>query len=345
MTRKNLDTQGTGEKAVAEVKRIILKCGHLFQEGNGSIDQGIDGYIRLRKYTQLTQTNKNGKKTLCEDFVETGNLVGVQIKGVTRIPASGASSYYIHKQTKTEFGVNFGDEKKLSGRKKIWQNFIAPVILIFVDLETEKIWWGNLNNEAIYDANGYSITLKKDDELNQAAFKKISKLGRELFVTKALPTINAKEHSSILGMANFKDTAKAVYKNLSDLNASSNPIENPTLGRIHFSKSGWKHITRLNRKKSRIFNSLFLLPVCKAICQTVEQFSNVKKGEVRESCQYIKKVDFLTLRANVEFDYRQKGIVQVVLRRVKTFDKIDQTRVMKDQIYFHSVYEPFRIDK
>jgi hypothetical protein len=63
---------------------------------------------------------------------------------------------------------------------------------------------------------------------------------------------------------------------------------------------------------------------------------------VRESNRYIKKVEFLTLRANVEFNYRQKSIVQVVLRRVKTFDKVHPELNISDRTFFHSVYEPYR---
>jgi hypothetical protein len=92
----------------------------------------------------------------------------------------------------------------------------------------------------------------------------------------------------------------------------------------------------------RIINSFILLGVSKIICETVDQFSSVKKGVVRQSNQYIKKVEFLTLRANVTFNFRQSGIVQVVLRRVRSFDKLNSLRKVPDQVFFHSVYEPYR---
>lgn len=50
------------------------------------------------------------------------------------------------------------------------------------------------------------------------------------------------------------------------------------------------------------------------------------------SKQYIKKVDFLTLRANVHFNFRQSSIVQVVLRRVRTFDKLNGAKVIPEQV-------------
>ena len=91
----------------------------------------------------------------------------------------------------------------------------------------------------------------------------------------------------------------------------------------------------------RIFNSLLLLYVSKLICEQVQNYSKVKKGEVRKSKQFIKKVEYLTLRAKVNFNYRENAIVQVVVRRVKIFDFINAI-TLPDLHYFHSVYEPFR---
>jgi hypothetical protein len=92
----------------------------------------------------------------------------------------------------------------------------------------------------------------------------------------------------------------------------------------------------------RIINSLLLLGISKLICEKVERFTSVKKGIIHKSNQYVKKVEYLTLRANVNFNFRQSSIVQVVLRRVKTFDKLNPTRVIPNTTFFHSIYEPYR---
>lgn len=343
MTRRNLDTQGIGKKAITIADLKIQDSGHLLQTIDGDTDIGIDGYIRIRKLTKFTRVEKN-KRVQYQDYVDTGNLVGVQVKGVTEIPKTGANSYYINLKDKSKFGVNFGTKEKLNSKKEVWKNFVGPVILIFVDIENNQCWWSDLNNDDSYASNGYSVLVDKNNLLDDSAFKQIKKLGKELFVSNNLMEIDSANHDfHLLSLTDFKKSAKELYKSLSDENEPFYTVtKNPTLGSVEYSKSGWKHITRLNRRKMRIINSILLLKVSKRICETVPYFTKVKKGLVRESNRFIKKVDFLTLRANVNFNYRQKSIVQVVLRRVKTYDKYNGASKIPDKIYFHSVYEPYR---
>jgi len=342
MNRRLLDTAGIGQRGVNIVEEIILSAGHLLEAGNASLDKGIDGYIRLRKRVKSKKVINN-KQVSVEDQVETGNIIGIQVKTVTSIPTKKSSSYYIIQKDKTKFGVNFSTAEKLQKNRQIWNNFIGPVILLFVDLETKKVWWADLNNKDIYTENEYSITISKFDEFNNGAFRKIVKLGRETFVKKKLKTIaTTNGHFFPLALTNFKKSAKEAYANLSGSGEFFFETHNPVLGQVHYTRSGWKHITRLNRRKMRIFNSILLLGVSRSICETVDRFSSVKKGLLRESNQFIKKVDFLTLRANVDYNFRESSIVQVVLRRVKTFDKLDGTNKIPDKVFFHSVYEPYR---
>jgi len=346
MTRRNLDTQGIGKRAITIAELKILESGHLLQRIDGDTDIGIDGYIRIRKLTKFTRVEKN-IRVQYQNYIDTGNLVGVQVKGVTEIPKTGSKSYYINIKDKSKFGVNFGTIEKLNSKKEVWGNFVGPVILIFVDIKNEQCWWSDLNNGDSYDSNGYSVIVDKKNLLDDLAFKQITKLGKELFVSNKLIEIDTTNHDfHLLSLTDFKKSAKELYKSLSDENDPFyTQTKNPTLGLVEYSKSGWKHITRLNRRKMRIINSILLLKVSKKICETVPYFTRVKKGLVRESNRFIKKVDFLTLRANVNFNYRQKSIVQVVLRRVKTFDKNKSELKIPDKIYFHSVYEPYRNEK
>lgn len=341
MARK-IDTQAIGKKGIVLTHSIILEGGHLFQPIDGDTDTGIDGFIRLRKKAKIKKVIKN-KLTLCEEYVETGNLVGIQVKTVSNIPTKGSNSYYVTIKDKTKFGVNFSTEDALNKKKQIWSNFVGPVILVFVDLETKKCWWTDLNDSQSFDKNGYMVLVDKSKVFDDTSFNRIKKLGKELFATKDLINISTKNHHfNFLALYDFKKTAKEVYANLSGSGIFFFPTVSPILGEIKYSRSGWKHITRLNRRKMRIFNSILLLGVSKTICEKVTSFTKVKMGLFRESERFIKKVDFLTLRANVHFNFRQSAIVQVVLRRVKTFDKIHPNNKIKDQVFFHSVYEPFR---
>lgn len=343
MKRRNLDTQGIGKRAFTQAQTIIQDSGHLIQQVDGDTDIGIDGYIRIRKRTRLKKVEQN--KLVCyEDWVDTGNLVGIQVKGVSKVPMTGSSSYYITKKDKTIFGVNFQSKEKLKAKKSVWQNFVGPVILVFVDLETKITWWTDLLNENSYDKNGYYVLIQKNQLFDSNSFREIRRLGKELFSQTELITIKTTNWPfSVLKVKDFKESAKEYYKNLGgNGNLPFPPTYNPTLGEIKFSRSGWKHITRLNRRQMRIINSLVLIGVAREICAKVPKYTKVKKGIVRETNQYIKKVEFLTLRANVEFNFRQKSIVQVVLRRLKEFDKINPERKIPDKIYFHSVYEPYR---
>lgn len=338
MRRRNLDTQGTGRKARIIAEQIILDAGHLFQPIDGDLDNGIDGYILLRKKVKLLKEIK-GNKVLCEDYVHTGKLVGVQVKGVTEIPNTGASSYYVSYADKAKFGVNFFKKNNLDNKKDIWKDFIGPVILIFVELNSKQCWWTDLNDNKTYAENDYCATINIESKFDVNCFKDIKKLGRELFAKVDIPTIEvSRSQYAKFTLIDFKLSAKEIYKKLQ----VDKPIVNPTLGKIEYSKSGWNHITRYNRGKMSIFNSLFLLNISKEICENVDKFSTVKKGLSRESKRFIKKVDFLTLRANVNFYYRQSAIVQVVLRRIKTFDLVNEENKVPDQIYFHSIYEPFK---
>ncbi len=340
--RRNLDTQGTGRRALNLTEKIIIDAGHLFQPIDGDIDTGIDGYVILRKKVKFTRIVKN-KVQKFEDYVETGNIIGIQVKGVSEIPESGSNSYYVTYKDKKKFGVNFSTKSNLDKAKKTWRNFIGPVILAFVDLNEQKSWWTDLNSSESYSENDYCVSIQKDQIFNKDSFKSIQKLGRELFSKTEIPTIDTANHNFFnLAITGFKESAKECYRNLSGSGDFFSPTINPTLGEIKYSQSGWKHITRLNRRKMRIFNSLLLLGVSKTICEKVEKFSSVKKGKVRESERFIKSIDFLTLRANINFNFRQTAIVQVVLRRVKTFDKIHGDDEIADQIYFHSIYEPYR---
>jgi hypothetical protein len=339
--RKN-DPQATGRKGINLTEAIILEAGHLFQPIDGDVDTGIDGFIRLRKKVKKKKVVSN-KLTSYEEYVETGNIVGVQVKTVSKIPIRGTNSYFVNLKDKTKFGVSFKARKTLDKKRSIWDNFVGPVILVFVDLETRRAWWVDLNDENVYSSKGYLVFVEKSNLFTTLSFKAIKKIGKELFATKELISIKTKNHHfNFLALFDFKKTAKEVYSNLSGRGIYYQPTINPTLGEVKYTRSGWQHITRLNRRKMRIFNSILLLGVSKTICEKVGNFTKVKMGLYRESERYIKKVDFLTLRANVHFNFRQSAIVQVVLRRVKAFDKIHPNSKIKDQVFFHSVYEPYR---
>lgn len=343
MSRRNLDTQGIGKRAFTVAQTVIQDSGHLIQPVDGDTDIGIDGYIRIRKRTKFKKI-ENHKVKFYEDWVDTGNLVGIQVKGVSSIPEKGSNSYYITRKDKSTFGVNFSSKENLDSKKNVWTNFVGPVILVYVDLNTKTSWWTDLLNEKSYDENGYSVIIEKSQVFNDQSFRPIKRLGKELFKEGELITIKTKNFPFIrLSVSGFKESAKELYNNLGgNGEIPFPPTINPTIGEIKFSQSGWKHITRLNRRQMRIINSLILLGVAREICVSVSKYTKVRKGMVRESNRYIKKVEFLTLRANVEFNYRQKSIVQVVLRRVKTFDKVHPELNISDRTFFHSVYEPYR---
>lgn len=339
---RNLDTAGIGRKGINRTEEIVLDAGHLLQTIDGDIDEGIDGYIILRKYVKFRRIN-DGLMKRFEDYVETGGLIGIQVKTVSSIPKTGAASYYINISKQDYFAVNFNSKEKLDKKKEIWKRFIGPMILVFVDLETRNCWWADLKDDSVYENNDYSVLVKKTDYFSVESFIKISKLGRELFVKAHLIDINTNNGTFLpINLLNIKESAKQYYKDLNNPDELYYPTNNPRLGEVKFTKSGWKHITRLNRRKMRIVNSLVILPVAKLICEQVNQFSTVKRGHIRSSKKYVKRVEYLTLRANVNFNFRQSSIVQVVLRRVKTFDLKNPERIIPDEIFFHSIYEPFR---
>jgi hypothetical protein len=174
---RNLDTQSIGRIARVIFEQIVLDSGHLFQPIDGDLDNGIDGYIRLRKKQIIKKVIKH-KPVKCVEFVETGNLIGVQIKGVSKIPETGSNSYYVNYANKQKFGVNFGKEESLKKSKIIWENFVGPMLLIFVDNENQICWWADLNNLDSYNDNNYCVSIPKVQIFNSRSFRQINKIGK-----------------------------------------------------------------------------------------------------------------------------------------------------------------------
>src|SRR5690349_1147831 len=94
MNRRDLDTQGIGKRALTIAQGIVEDAGHFLQTVDGSIDKGIDGYVRMRRRTKGFKVI-NKRKIPVADYEETGNLIGVQVKGISLIPETGSHSYYI----------------------------------------------------------------------------------------------------------------------------------------------------------------------------------------------------------------------------------------------------------
>ena len=116
---------------------------------------------------------------------------------------------------------------------------------------------------------------------------------------------------------------------------------NPSLGEIIINRSGWRHISRRSRGYDKIFQSWQLLSIARKMIQIVDKAYQITKhvSTFEDENQYILK-DYISLRANIIIPNRNKTVIQVILRRSRTVNKVN--RETNQKIWFYSVYEPRR---
>jgi hypothetical protein len=120
------------------------------------------------------------------------------------------------------------------------------------------------------------------------------------------------------------------------------PLEeriHPELGDITISRVGWRHITRQDRKQNRIINSLALLSVAKKIITKTSKCYQVRQLETKSNLDgTFVLTDFLSIKCNVTFPFRQGSLIQVILKRKRKLN--GNNDIIGSKIWFYSIYEP-----
>lgn len=306
------DAVGMNESAII----VQGKARHGWQPFSGINDNGVDSMIIFRK-----------------KGIDTGEIMFVQVKCGT-----GRGYMKITKNRPSHFGVQVGEDYITSHRPK-WDKLPGPMILIYVDYYTRKSWWTDLRDENSYTSTNKSIILvPKSQRFGKHSFGEFKHLKGRLFISKEIPEIEmADTHfEHIKFNQSIKESAQKFYKDWCSSPAAERT--HPKLGEIIISRTGWRHITRSDRKQNRIINSLSLLPVTKQIILNTEKCFQIRNQETRIINNQLILTDYLAIKCNVMFPFRQKGLVQVILKRKRKLDS--NKNIIGSRIWFYSVYEP-----
>lgn len=220
----------------------------------------------------------------------------------------------------------------------IWKTICGPVIMVVCN-DNEKAWWIDLKNENSYDNQHQHLYAKPENRFNKSAYCKINELVRHQRYLKGRARISINGgilRGCLCSEYNIKEVAHRYYKKLSE-----DIIESPNMdlnGRIEFTRVGWRHILRKSRRKSRILQSLMLLPLIPTIISQSPDYSildvQISKGKNGEGIISEK----LGIQAACEFNYRFPSIIQIILIRKKVLFE----GIYTERIWFYSIYEMSR---
>ena len=287
-----------------------------YQKIDQDNDDGIDGIIHVRRHGELT-----------------GEVIYVQIK-------SGDGYKSITKKRPEYIGINVGADY-INEHKQRWNRLVGAVILIFVD-DTKKAYWADLKDENSYSVENKSIILIPNKQRFGAHSKgHFRKIGNIFPNDNKLHTIKIERSDlSYLRIDEpLKQSARRFYIEWS--HSKIGDRTNPSLGEIIINRSGWRHISRSSRGYDKIFQSWQLLSIARKMIQIVDKAYQITKhvSTFEDENQYILK-DYISLRANIIILNRNKTVIQVILRRSRTVNKVN--RETNQKIWFYSVYEPRR---
>ncbi|WP_082055064.1 DUF4365 domain-containing protein [Cupriavidus basilensis] len=315
--RSNRQKEAIGIRVAQSVVRETWDCG--WQELEARNDNGIDGLVIMRR---------RGK--------ETGGVVFVQVK-------CGGDGYRKDQaQYPDKLGVQLG-RVYIKDHRPRWNSTIGPSVIVFIDDVADPrnppAWWANLKDPETYSpTNAGMLLIPKNQKFGPHTKGDFHRLCGSGPVDKVLPVLKmARDELIIPGRTEtLLRAARGFYKRWSQIDY---PTHNPSLGEILINRVGWRHITRQNRLKERVFQSLCLLSVAKRMISEFSEVDMLGRPEVVHlEDGSLKVTDHLGLRANIAFPHRHQAVVQVVLRRERIFSPLAAS-LPAQRIWFLSVYE------
>ncbi len=278
-------------------------------------DDAIDGIIHIRKNGELT-----------------GEMIYVQVK-------SGDGYEVVTANRPGIIGINVG-EMHIYKHKPRWKILKGAVIMVFVNDEGRAFWTDLKSTDSYSKENKSIILIPRGQTFGAHSKGHFRKIGGFHADEKYLPVIrlNRADFSYWQMSVAVNQVARAFYKEWS--NATSIDRTHPDLGEVVVNRSGCRHISRQKRGPDKIIQSWQLLPAAKKMITLVTKAYQVKKSVIADNVDgYILK-DYISLRAKIIFPNRHSSDVQVVLRRKRIVDKVNNT--IDQQTWFYSVYEPCR---
>ncbi|MEZ4939207.1 MAG: DUF4365 domain-containing protein, partial [Crocinitomicaceae bacterium] len=192
--------------------------GHGWQPYDADNDNGVDGLIIIRK-----------------SGIDTGQLVFTQVK------CGSPGGYYQEAQIRpNKFGVNVGQQYIQSHRPR-WNSVPGPMIMIYVDYESQKAWWTDLKSEDSYIQENQSLILfDKRRVFERHSFGNFKKLNGYIYINPNYEVLtipnNATNYLNLSTNTSLKDQALQYYKSWSNENPTQRMHE--SLGEIVVSRSG-----------------------------------------------------------------------------------------------------------
>lgn len=305
-------------------------------------DDGLDGLVYLRAM-EVDSSRPTDRRTWKHQF--TGGLIHVQVK-------SGAS--YIVTHTLDHIEISF---RNLDKKRELWQKSPLPVALVYVKEErvgrTPKCaWWVDLKTPDSYTSTGsILIPLKNRFQEGIECRRPFERLAigqhRRLNLATLDMTCRGDLPNKLDQMSKGKKAAAIDFYRQWKLSKPTNP----DLGQILVNRTGWSHITRVNRPVSRIQTSFDLLPTAARIVSEVIAWQVLRRGATARTFKDGSWAiyDYIGLSAMAKWPARAPSEVMVILRRQTTFTTAPTTEPLPKTVstverktWFYSVYEPGR---
>lgn len=329
--------------STAYVDGICRAWGWSWSAMDQADDDGLDGLIYLRT-KQVNPSRPTDRRTWKHQF--TGGLIHAQIK-------SGSS--YVVARTSDHVEISVAN---LSTKKDLWLKSPLPVSLVYVKEEmalgkTPKIaWWADLKSPDSYSSkNTILVPLKNRFQEGIECRRPFERLASGQHRRLGLVTIDMTAPGLLPNkLYNMSKGTKAAAIDFYRLWKETNPT-NPNLGAIVVNRTGWSHITRVDRPVSRILTSFELLPAAARIVSEVQLWQVLRRGpSVRTYENGSWSIyDYLGISALVKWPARAPSEVMVILRRQTTCTESQTSEMAEPSVctvdtktWFYSVYEPGR---
>lgn len=305
-----VDTYFSETIALNQVREICSRNRSEFLEYPGRIDNGTDGVIVV--------TSKHSRNPI--------GCIHVQLKGGDSY-LRGDSSY-----------LNISSEK-VKRYREIGRGIVEPYILVYARAN-KKTYWIDLKDDDNFVQNGqdiWKIKIDKEQEFKSKTFQSIRHQISKSYELLDFPKVIIKNRSNnahLLEKKSLRTASRDLYNSFKQEDFFIRLGKSKK--RVIFSRVGWNHITRRNRKVSRKVQSLTLLNVIPDIILSNSPLRKVSCKKVTRNNQ-VYLLEKYVMEVECIFNYRFPSIINLVFLRKKTFGNSNE-----DCLWFYSIYESNR---
>ena len=305
-----VDTYFSETISLNQVREICSRNRSEFLEFPGRIDNGVDGVIIV--------TSKHSRNPI--------GCIHVQLKGGDSYLRDGSSYLNISSTTVKRY-------------RDISRGLAEPYILVYAR-KNKKTYWVDLKNEDNFvqvSPDKWKIKIDKEQEFKSSTFQNMQRQISKSYELLDLPKViikNSSNNSHLLGGKSLRDASRDLYNSFKKEDFFIRLGNSKK--RVIFSRVGWNHITRRNRKVSRKVQSLSLLNVIPDIIRSNSPMRKVSCSSITRNDQ-VYLLEKYVMEVECIFNYRFPSIVNLVFLRKKTF-----TSPSEDRLWFYSIYESNR---